>query len=131
MKILLDTHIFLWYISGDKRLSEDKRESIQDLNNEVYLSVVSLWEVIIKSQIGKLHLPQPPEIHLPTQRQLHQIASLALDEASVAHLAQLPFIHRDPFDRILIAQAQMEKLMLITADQRLKGYDVEMTFIER
>jgi PIN domain nuclease of toxin-antitoxin system len=79
MKILLDTHIFLWYISGDKRLPDDKRASIQDVSNEVHLSVVSIWEAIVKYQIGKLQLPQPPEIYLPTQRERHQISSLTLD----------------------------------------------------
>lgn len=76
MKILLDTHIFLWYISGDKRLSIDKRDGIRDSSNEVYLSVVSVWEAIIKYQLGKLPLPQPPETYLPIQRQQHQIMSL-------------------------------------------------------
>lgn len=98
MKLLLDTHIFLWYISKDERLPAVLRESIRNFDNQVFLSVVSLWETIVKSQIGKLHLPQPPEIYLPAQRQRHQIASLDLDEASVSQLASLPPIHRDPFD---------------------------------
>ena len=72
MKLLLDTHIFLWFISGDKRLSEGIRDNIRDPGNEVYLSVVSLWEAIVKYHLGKLPLPQPPNIYLPIQRQKHQ-----------------------------------------------------------
>ncbi|RLC62351.1 MAG: PIN domain nuclease [Chloroflexi bacterium] len=68
MKILLDTHIFLWFISGDKRLPEDTRSNIRDLDNEVYLSVVSLWEAIVKYQLGRLPLPHSPDIYLPIQR---------------------------------------------------------------
>jgi PIN domain nuclease of toxin-antitoxin system len=102
MKLRLDTHIFLWYISADKRLSNDKRDGMRDLNNEVYVSVISIWEAIIKYQLGKLPLPQPPETYLPAQRKQHQIMSLTLNEDSVAYLAQLPSLHRDPFDRMLI-----------------------------
>jgi PIN domain nuclease of toxin-antitoxin system len=126
MKLLLDTHIFLWYISGDKRLSDDKRDSIRDLNNEVYLSVVSIWEAIIKYQLGKLQLPQPPETYLPTQRERHQILSLTLDEASVAYLAQLPSFHRDPFDRMLICQANVHDLTLMTDDTIIHQYPVQI-----
>jgi PIN domain nuclease of toxin-antitoxin system len=78
MKILLDTHIFLWFISGDIRLSTDVRDAIRDPDNEVYLSAVSVWEAIVKYQLGKLPLPEPPERYLPKQRDLHQIVSLAL-----------------------------------------------------
>jgi PIN domain nuclease of toxin-antitoxin system len=112
MKILLDTHIFLWYISGDKRLPDDKRTAIQNLDNEVYLSAISLWEAIIKHQLGKLLLPQPPGIYLPIQREKHQILGLTLDETSVAYLAQLPAIYRDPFDRMLICQSAVHSLIL-------------------
>jgi PIN domain nuclease of toxin-antitoxin system len=100
MKILLDTHIFLWFISGDSRLSADIRDAIRNTDNEVYLSVVSVWESIIKHQLGKLPLPEPAETYLPKQRDLHQIASIAVDEESVAQLAQLPLLHRDPFAQL-------------------------------
>ena len=126
MKILLDTHIFLWYISGDKRLSIDKHNGIRDSNNEVYLSVVSVWEAIIKYQLGKLPLPQPPETYLPAQRQQHQIMSLTLNEDSVAHLTQLPAVHRDPFDRILICQANVHGLSLMTDDPIVQQYPVQV-----
>ncbi len=96
MKILLDTHIFLWFISGDTKLSTDVRDAIRDPGNEVYLSTVSIWEAIVKYQLGKLPLPESPETYLPKQRELHQIGSLALDESSVVQLAKLPPLHRDP-----------------------------------
>jgi PIN domain nuclease of toxin-antitoxin system len=124
MKLLLDTHIFLWYISGDKRLPDEKRESIRDPNNEVYCSVVSLWEAIIKYQLGKLPLPQPPEAYLPAQRKQHQISSLTLDESSVAHLTKLPPLHRDPFDRMLICQALVHGLTMVTVDNIIHQYPV-------
>ena len=124
MKLLLDTHIFLWFISGDKRLPEAMRDSIRDFDNEVYLSVVSLWEAIIKYQLGKLPLPKPPENYLPIQRELHQISSLSLDEASVSQLANLPPIHRDPFDRMLICQAIKYGLTIVTVDNVICNYPV-------
>jgi PIN domain nuclease of toxin-antitoxin system len=124
MKILLDTHIFLWFISGDSRLSTDVRDAIRDPDNEIYLSVVSVWECIIKYQLGKLPLPEPPETYLPKQRHLHQIASLALDESSVAQLAKLPPLHRDPFDRMLICQAVQNGLIIATVDAAVRAYSV-------
>ena len=124
MKILLDTHIFLWFISGDTRLPESLKEIIREPDNEVYLSVVSVWEVIIKHQLGKLPLPESPEIYLPKQRQRHLICSLPVDEESVAQLSQLPPIHRDPFDRMLISQAMQHKLTILTVDDAIRAYPV-------
>jgi PIN domain nuclease of toxin-antitoxin system len=124
MELLLDTHVFLWFISGDKRLSGAMRDSIRNSNNEVYLSVVSLWEAVIKYQLGRLPLPQPPDSYLPTQRQRHQIASLPLDEASVSQLAHLPQIHRDPFDRMLVCQALEHGLTIVTVDDAVSAYPV-------
>jgi PIN domain nuclease of toxin-antitoxin system len=126
MKILLDTHIFLWFISGDSRLSTDVRDAIRDPDNEIYLSVVSVWESIVKYQLGKLPLPEAPETYLPKQRHLHQIASLALDETSVAQLAQLPPLHRDPFDRMLICQAVQNRLIIATVDAAVRAYSVSV-----
>ncbi|MBW4418416.1 MAG: type II toxin-antitoxin system VapC family toxin [Myxacorys californica WJT36-NPBG1] len=124
MKILLDTHIFLWFISGDRQLSSGVREVIRDSNNEVYLSVVSVWESMIKYQLGKLPLPESPEAYLPRQRDRHQIASLTLDERSVAQLAELPPLHRDPFDRILICQALQNGLTIATVDTAVRAYSI-------
>ena len=102
MKLLLDTHIFLWYITGDSRLPAVVLPLIRDPANEVYLSVVSIWEAIVKYQLGKLLLPQSPDAYIPQQRQRHKIESLPLDEGSVTNLAKLPALHKDPFDRMLL-----------------------------
>ena len=126
MKILLDTHIFLWFISGDTKLSTDIQDSIRDPDNEIYLSAISVWEATIKYQLGKLPLPEPPETYLPRQRDLHQIASLALDESSVIQLAKLPPIHRDPFDRMLICQALQNGLTIATVDTAVRAYSVNV-----
>jgi PIN domain nuclease of toxin-antitoxin system len=126
MRILLDTHIFLWFISGDTQLSVDVRDSIRDPSNEIYLSAVSVWEVIVKYQLGKLPLPEPPETYLPKQRNLHQIISLQLDEVSVAQLAKLPPLHRDPFDRMLICQALQNNLTIATVDEMVRAYSVSV-----
>ncbi len=126
MKILLDTHIFLWFISGDSRLSADVRDAVRDSDNAVYLSVISVWESLIKYQLGKLPLLEPPETYLPKQRDLHQIASLTIDESSVARLAQLPPLHRDPFDRMLICQALQNGLAIATVDAAIRAYSVSV-----
>ncbi|MBD2652562.1 type II toxin-antitoxin system VapC family toxin [Synechocystis sp. FACHB-383] len=126
MRILLDTHIFLWFISGDTQLSADVRDAIRDPDNEVYLSSVSVWEAIVKYQLGKLPLPESPETYLPKQRELHQIASLALDENSVVQLAKLPPLHRDPFDRMLVCQALQNGLTIATVDSAVRAYSVSV-----
>jgi PIN domain nuclease of toxin-antitoxin system len=126
MNLLLDTHVFLLFISGDERLPTAMRDVIRDPENEIYLSVISIWEAIVKHQIGKLSLPQPPEKYLPLQRDRHQIESLPLDENSVSQLAKLPFIHRDPFDRILICQAIEHGMAIVTVDEVILSYPVSL-----
>jgi PIN domain nuclease of toxin-antitoxin system len=124
MRILLDTHIFLWFISGDTQLSKDVRDAIRDPDNEVYLSAISVWEILVKYQLGKLPLPEHPETYLPKQRDLHQILSLALDENSVAQLTKLPPLHRDPFDRMLVYQALQNGLTIATVDAAVRAYSI-------
>lgn len=126
MRILLDTHIFLWFISRDARLAVDLRDAIRDPKHEVYLSAVSVWEAMVKYQLGKLPLPEHPGTYLPKQRELHQIASLALDEKSVVQLANLPLLHRDPFDRMLICQALESGLTIATIDPVIRAYSVSV-----
>ena len=125
MRLLLDTCIFLWFISGDKRLPDSLRELIVDPRNDVFLSTVSIWESIVKHQLGKLPLPMPPAKYLPGQRKRHHISSLALDEGSVVHLSNLPDLHRDPFDRMLICQAIQHRLTLVTTDSIIFSYPVK------
>lgn len=122
MRLLLDTHIFLWYISGDDRLKDETRDLITDGKSDVYLSVISVWESLIKYQIGKLPLPLSPEEYLPAQRESHLISSLPLDESSVARLVTLPQTHRDPFDRMLICQAMEHNLTIVTVDDAICAY---------
>jgi PIN domain nuclease of toxin-antitoxin system len=129
MEILLDTHIFLWYITRDLRLPTNVLEVIRNPTNEIYLSPVSIWEVIVKYQLGKLPLPQPPEVYIPLQRQRHQIKSLPLDEESVTKLSFLPALHKDPFDRMLICQAVQHGLTLASSDEAIRSYSAHLLLI--
>jgi PIN domain nuclease of toxin-antitoxin system len=125
MRLLLDTHIFLWYVGGDQRVGGNLRQAIENAD-AVYLSVVSVWEATIKYSIGKLPLPEPPHPWLSVQREQHGIESLPIDEASVAHLPTLDPHHRDPFDRILVCQAIEHGLQLVTADPIMSKYPAEI-----
>jgi len=122
MKLLLDTHIFLWLINQDNRLSEDKIKAITNPNNEVFLSVVSIWECVIKYQLGKLPFPESPEIYLPKQRSDHLIKSLNISENTIKELITLPMLHKDPFDRLIICQSQQYKLKIVTEDTAILNY---------
>jgi len=124
MRLLLDTHVFLWYLTGAKALSVDLRKTIQHPGNAVFLSPVSIWEALVKYRLGKLPLPASPEIYLPDQRRRHGIETLPLDEPSVARLAGLPDLHRDPFDRMLVCQALEHELTLATVDPAVRAYPV-------
>jgi PIN domain nuclease of toxin-antitoxin system len=124
MKLLLDTHIFLWFIAKDSRLPILFRDAIREPNNEVFLSVASLWEIVIKYNLGKFPLPQSPEIYIPHERQKHQIKSLLISESSLKYLASLPNLHRDPFDRLLVSQALSRNLMIVTVDTDIMKYNV-------
>ena len=124
MNILLDTHVFLWFISSDTRLADESIALIRNPENHVHLSVVSLWESLIKFRLGKLPIPQRPEIYLPEQRERHCIMSLNVDEQSVKILATLPELHRDPFDRMLICQAIAHDMTLMTVDSVIQAYPV-------
>jgi PIN domain nuclease of toxin-antitoxin system len=126
MRLLLDTHVFLWYISGDARLPAAWGNLVRDPANTAYLSAISIWEAGIKYHLGKLPLPSPPEIYLPHQRKRHAIDSLPLEEADLSPLHTLPPLHRDPFDRALICQAIVKGLTLVTADEAIRAYPVEL-----
>ncbi len=126
MRLLLDTHVFLWYITADTKLPDTFRVAIQDPANEVYLSATSVWEAVIKHGLGKLSLPAPPAEYLPQQRDAHRIATLPIDEAAMIHLAALPLLHRDPFDRLLIAQALQHGLTLASVDANIAAYPVPL-----
>lgn len=125
MRLLLDTHIFLWYITGDSRVGLDMRRLIED-SEVAYLSVASVWEATIKYRIGKLPLPAPPHPWLVVQREQHGIESLPIDEAAVTHLSQLELHHRDPFDRILVSQAIQHDLQIVTVDRIFSSYAAKL-----
>jgi PIN domain nuclease of toxin-antitoxin system len=126
MNLLLDTHIFLWFIAGDPRLTAPLRADIGNAANQVFLSVVSLYEVFIKVAAGRLAFPEAPEVYLPKQRDAQGIINLSLEEADDLRAPQLPSIHKDPFDRLLICQAQQNDLVFCTDDALLQTYPVKL-----
>ena len=126
MKALLDTHTFLWWNADDPRLSQTSRDVIADGHNELYLSVASAWEIAIKAARGSLILPEPPEVYVPSRLQLHRILPLPIQLRHALHVFDLPPIHRDPFDRLLIAQSQLEDLPIMTTDPEIVRYDVSL-----
>ncbi|MDF0652045.1 MAG: PIN domain nuclease [Nitrospira sp. LK265] len=125
MKLLLDTCTFLWLITDDPALSNKARELFTDPVNEAYLSTVSVWEMVVKFSLDKLHLPEAPERFIPEQRERHQIAKLPLEEQAVFYLPRLPALHRDPFDRMLICQTIHHELTLLTPDPLITQYAVK------
>ena len=124
MKILLDTCAFLWILSDAPDLSKDARSCFQDPSNDVFLSSVSVWEIMVKHGIGRIGLPEPPDRYVPRMRDLHGISPLALDEAAVLYLSRLPALHKDPFDRMLACQALSAGLVILTPDETLRQYPV-------
>lgn len=122
MRLLLDTCTFLWIVGGDKALSARAREAFAAPENEVFLSAASAWEIAVKHRLGKLPLPAPPEEFVPAQRAAHGIEALPVDEEAALQVAKLPDLHRDPFDRVLIAQAIVGGLVLATPDDPIRQY---------
>ena len=124
MRLLLDTCTFLW-LAGGASLTPAAASAIRDPANEVYLSAVSVWEIATKHRAGRLPLPESPDRLIPAERQLRGVASLAFDEESALQVLRLPALHRDPFDRMLIAQGRRERLAIVTNDPLFKQYDVK------
>jgi len=124
VKLLLDTCTFLWIVGGAPDLSSRAREVFVDPDNEVYLSVVSAWEIALKHAAGRLPLPGSPERFVPAERGRHGIDSLGLDEESALHLARLPPLHRDPFDRMLVCQAIVHGLAILGPDPLITQYPI-------
>jgi PIN domain nuclease of toxin-antitoxin system len=124
MRLLLDTCTFLWIVGGDPALSARVRDAFVDPENEVFLSAASAWEIAVKHRLGRLPLPAPPDDFVPAQRTAHGIEALAVEEEAALHVAKLPDLHRDPFDRMLIAQAIVGGLVLATPDGPIRQYPV-------
>jgi PIN domain nuclease of toxin-antitoxin system len=118
LKVLLDTHLLLWWLGNAPSLSEPARELISEPENTVFVSAVSLWEIWLKVSLGKLRLPVDFEARMAAE----PFESLPLSGTHARHVALLPWHHRDPFDRMLVAQAEAANLVLLTSDYRLKPY---------
>ncbi len=122
MKYLLDTCTFLWVISDPDELSKGAKKLIQDPANEIYLSSASTWEISIQIGLKRLSFSEPIGSFIPRQRERHQILSLPIDEESSLYLEKLPKLHKDPFDRILVSQALVHAMTLITPDKEVGRY---------
>jgi PIN domain nuclease of toxin-antitoxin system len=118
VRLLLDTHIFLWWLADDKRLEAAEREAIRDPENDVYLSAASVWEIVIKQALGRLRTPEPASaaaLRLGVQ-------PLPITFEHVEATATLPPLHNDPFDHLLMAQARVESLTLVSHDPAIRAY---------
>jgi len=124
VKYLLDTHTFLWWITDSDRLSRLSRDIIGDGNSQLYWSPASSWGIAIRYHLGRLPLPEPPESLIPTELARNRIDSIPILNAHAFKAGQLPMHHRDPFDRLLIAQAQLESMDIISNDRHMGLYDV-------
>ncbi len=126
MKILLDTHCWLWMTSAPEKLAPAARALVEDPENELFLSAASSWEIAIKYALGKLPLPVPPASYVPTRMAATGVSGLAVEHHHALEVSGLPMHHADPFDRLLVAQARVEGLSLLTADPQLAAYEVEL-----
>ena len=124
MRVLLDTTTFLWVCLDSPQLTPQARQLFFDPDNEVWLSAVSGWEIAVKHGLGRLPLPEPPDRYIPRQRKAHGIESLPLDEETTLHVIRLPQLHRDPFDRMLVCQALVHGLTILTPDPLITQYPV-------
>jgi len=126
MRVLLDTHAFLWWITDSPLLPPAARDIIADGRNEVFLSVASGWEIAIKASRGRLQLPDSPERFVAEQLAKNNIKSLPILMSHALHVCHLPDHHQDPFDRLLVSQSQLEALPILTLDPEIARYDVQI-----
>jgi PIN domain nuclease of toxin-antitoxin system len=124
MKLLLDTHAFLWFIDGNVQLSLQARSLIEDETNRVYLSMARLWEMGIKVSTGKLSFARPMEKFIPQLLVSNDIRIINVDLRHVGIITTLPFHHRDPFDRLLVAQAMVENMPIVSVDSAFDDYPI-------
>ena len=124
MRLLLDTHAFLWWIADSPELPKRARRAIASAGNECLVSAASCWEMAIKVSIGKLELPGTVERFVPHHMMLNGFRELSIDMRHAAGVARLPFHHRDPFDRLLVSQAVEEDLPIVSADRSFEKYGV-------
>ncbi|MBV8531933.1 MAG: type II toxin-antitoxin system VapC family toxin [Candidatus Eremiobacteraeota bacterium] len=126
MRLLIDTHVFLWLESEPERLRRATGRIVEDPENELYLSAVSGWEIAIKHAIGKLRLPVDPPVYVPTRLARGGFQELDLTMQHALAVCGLPLYHDDPFDRLLVAQAQVEGLTLVTVDEQMTKYPIHV-----
>jgi PIN domain nuclease of toxin-antitoxin system len=126
MKLLLDTHAFIWWYNDPQQLPEPVLLACRDTSNLLLLSVASVWEMQIKSQLGKLRIEKPLEKIIQRQKEQNQLQVIPITLPVVLKLDDLPLHHRDPFDRLIIAQARLENLWLVSNDREFEQYDVSL-----
>ncbi len=126
MRILLDTQAWLWMLADPERLSERARRLVVAPDNDLLLSAASSWEIAIKYAIGRLELPSEPAVLVPKWMAASRVAPLPIEHEHALAVAALPYHHRDPFDRLLVAQAQVESLPILTADRQFASYEVDL-----
>lgn len=126
MRFLIDTHVFLWFIAGDTRLSKKVRQAIEDEENEVLLSVASVWEIAIKTSVGKLILAKPFAELIPEQIADNEIDVLPIHFDELKIVASLPLYHRDPFDRLLLAQTITHGVPIASDDANFAQYGIPL-----
>jgi PIN domain nuclease of toxin-antitoxin system len=124
MIVLLDTHAFLWWAADDPNLSPLARSIIKDKGNQLYLSAASGWEIAIKSSTGKLALPDPPAVYVQSRMAANRVVELPVSMTHALQVHALPYHHKDPFDRLLVAQSQVESMPILTADPLIAQYAV-------
>jgi PIN domain nuclease of toxin-antitoxin system len=125
MKAILDTHTFLWWNTDDPQLSDTAKEIIADGRNELYFSAASAWEIAVKAGRNRLILPEPPERYVANRIRLHRFLPLPIHLSHALYVFNLPDHHRDPFDRLLVAQGKLEEMPILTADLNIAQYDVK------
>jgi PIN domain nuclease of toxin-antitoxin system len=126
VRYLLDTGVWLWSVGEPSRISRKARDVLADVSQEMFLSAVTSWEVAIKAASGKLQLPEPPDLYVPRRMAAQGLRPLAVSHQHALAVFGLPAHHRDPFDRLLIAQAKVEELTVISADRMFERYPVQL-----
>ncbi|NJL51219.1 MAG: type II toxin-antitoxin system VapC family toxin [Hydrococcus sp. SU_1_0] len=126
MQVLLDTHTFLWWVTNDSKLSSPAHTIISDPQNEIFFSIVSAWEIVIKAKLGKLPLPQSPDIYIPSRIKHYGFKKTGITLNDVLQVWQLGNHHNDPFDRLLIAQSQVRNLPILSGDSKFSHYNVNV-----
>jgi PIN domain nuclease of toxin-antitoxin system len=126
MRALLDTQVFLWWNIDDERLTSTARDFITDGGNELFLSAASAWEIAIKASKGRLTLPEPPSEYIARRMVQHRLLPLSIELSHALQVYDLPDLHSDPFDRLLVAQSQLESLPILTADKDMPRYGVDI-----